>query len=362
MSTYALPEVAFDEAGNTGADLLNSEQPVFSLASVSLAHTEAEQLLSTIRTHQTGELKFSRLKRSESGRRRIRELLASPALSPENVALSLFHKRFMAVAKIVDLLIEPVAQRDGLSFYKQGLNLAYCNLLHICLPVYFGSENSDRLLAAFIDMFRLRTTESVGSFYDIARDLFQQHSSEEIAGLFAPVVASEEMIEKILAHNDKLSLDPAIPGFFQQCALWGERFGGPFKLVHDESKPIFQDKEALESFMAPEEEGQRIGYDRRTILFPLRAEGIRFARSQDDPRLQVADLIASAAASWVAGRITPAHQTPLAQELGTARIDRFLVDGIWPSATISPVELGTEHDGGDDALAHMTDFLSRRRK
>jgi uncharacterized protein DUF3800 len=362
VTTPALPEIAFDEAGNTGADLLNSEQPVFSLASVSLAHTEAKQLISTIRTHQTGELKFSRLKRSESGRRRIREFLASPVLSSENVALSLVHKRFMAVSKIVDLLIEPIAHREGLSFYKRGFNISYCNILHICLPVYFGSENVNRLLAAFIDMFRLRTPGSVNAFYSIARDLFQQHSNEEIAGLFAPIVASETLIEEILAHNDKLSLDPAIPGFFQQCALWGERLAGPFRLVHDESKPIFQDKEVLEGFMAPEEEGQRIGYDRRTILFPLRAEGIRFARSQDDPRLQVADLIASAAASWAAGYITPTHQTPLAQDLESARIDRFLVEGLLPSTAITPAELGTEHDGGVDALAHMTDFLSKRRK
>jgi hypothetical protein len=320
VSTPALPEIAFDEAGNTGADLLNSEQPVFSLASISLGYTEADQLLSTIRTHQTRELKFSRLRRSESGRRRLKELLASPALSPENVVLSLFHKRFMAIAKIVDLLIEPLAHRDGIDFYQQGLNLAYSNLLHICLPVYFGSESVDRLLAAFVDMFRLRTPESVNAFYDFARDLFQKYSSKEIAGPFAPIVASENLIDEVLARCDKLSLDPAIPGFFQQCALWGERFGGPFKLVHDESKPVFQDREVLESFMAPEEEGQRIGYGRRTILFPLRAQGIRFARSQDDPLHRTTTAQYAAAAGELPGRCAGNNPEPLG---------RLVVDGSW---------------------------------
>jgi hypothetical protein len=251
MNTLASYEVAFDEAGNTGADLLNSDQPVFSLASVSLTQAEADQLLAPIRTPQTGELKFSRLKRSGSGRRRLLGLLTSPALNSENVALSLFHKRFVAIAKIFDLLIEPLAHRDGHDFYKQGFNLSYCNLLYICLPVYFGSDSVDRLLAAFISMFRQRTSESVSSFYAIAHDLFDKHSTSDIAGPFAPVVVSERMIAEILYHNDKLVLDPAIPAFFQQCATWGERLGGPFRLVHDDSKPIFQDKEALESFMAP---------------------------------------------------------------------------------------------------------------
>jgi hypothetical protein len=361
MSTFAPHEVVFDEAGNTGADLLNSDQPVFSLASVLLTQAEADQILSPIRTPQTGELKFSRLKRSDFGRRRLIELLTSPALNSENVALSLFHKRFAAIAKVVDLLIEPLAHRDGHDFFKQGFNLSYCNLLFVCLPVYFGVDSVDRLLAAFINMFRQRTTASVGSFYAIAHDLFDEHSGSEIAGPFAPVVASERMIGEILRYNDKLALDPAIPAFFQQCATWGERLGGPFRVVHDDSKPIFQDKEALESLMAPGEEGQRIGYDRRTFVFPLRAEGIRFAPSAGDPRLQVADLIASSAAHWAASRIPPTRQTTFTEELAAARLDRFLVDGIWPTSAISPAELGTEGEGGIDALEHMTEFLSKKR-
>jgi hypothetical protein len=328
---------------------------------VSLTQAEADQLLAPIRTPQTGELKFSRLKRSVSGRRRLLGLLTSPALNSENVALSLFHKRFVAISKIFDLLIEPLAHRDGHDFYKQGFNLSYCNLLYICLPVYFGSDSVDRLLSAFISMFRQRTSESVSSFYAIAHDLFDKHSTSDIAGPFAPVVVSEHMIAEILYYNDKLALDPAIPAFFQQCATWGERLGGPFRLVHDDSKPIFQDKEALETFMAPSEEGQRIGYDRRTFVFPLRAEGIRFAPSADDPRLQVADLIASSAAHWAASRIPPMRQTPFAEDLATARLDRFFVDGIWPTSAISPAELGTEDEGGINALEHMTEFLSKRR-
>lgn len=231
MSTLTSTEVAFDEAGNTGADLLNSDQPVFSLASVSLTHAEADELLAPIRTPQTGELKFSRLKRSDSGCRRLLKLLTSPALTSENVSLSLFHKRFVAIAKIFDLLIEPLAHRDGHDFLKQGFNLAYSNLLYVCLPVYFGSDNVDSLLAAFINMFRQRTSESVSSFYIIAHDLFDKHSTSAIAGPFAPVLNSERMIGEILNYNGKLALDPAIPAFFQQCATWGERLGGPFRLV-----------------------------------------------------------------------------------------------------------------------------------
>lgn len=362
MSMADPPEVAFDEAGNTGADLLNPDQPVFALASVALLPVEADELLATIRTPQSRELKFSSLKRTESGRRRLRRVLESRVLTPEHVALSLFHKRFHAVGKMVDLLIEPIAHRDGLDFYQRGFNISYCNLLHICLPVFFGAENVDRLLGAFLQMLRRRSQEAVVNFYSIARELFRQHSNTSVAGPFAPIVASESMIGEILLHNDKLSLDPAIPAFSYQCALWGERFDRPFRLVHDDSKPIFQDSEALESLMAPDDQGQRIGYDRRTFIFPLRACGIRFARSQEDPRLQVADLVAGAAACWSAGRIPPVDDSALAQDLNDLGLDRFLVSGVWPSTAISPAELGTEDEGGVDALDYMADFLAKRRK
>jgi|SRR6266852_5378374 len=118
-------EIALDEAGNTGADLLNSEQPVFVLASVSLSREKADTILEGIRTGQTRELKFARLKKSESGRRRIIRFLAAPELNTSNVITTFIHKRFMIVTKIVDLLVESLAHEDGLDLYKDGATIAF---------------------------------------------------------------------------------------------------------------------------------------------------------------------------------------------------------------------------------------------
>ncbi len=56
-----LPCVAFDEAGNTGANLLDPNQPVFVQASVL-----ATDAISAI-PRGLGELKFSKLRRSAAG-------------------------------------------------------------------------------------------------------------------------------------------------------------------------------------------------------------------------------------------------------------------------------------------------------
>jgi hypothetical protein len=48
-----------DEAGNTGANLLDPDQPFFLLASNDFSSSEADALLEHVRSGQGGEPKFS---------------------------------------------------------------------------------------------------------------------------------------------------------------------------------------------------------------------------------------------------------------------------------------------------------------
>lgn len=157
-------------------------------------------------------------------------------------------------------------------------------------------------------------------------------------------------------------MDPAIPAFVQHCAFWGEHFGRPFNLVHDESKPIFQGRKMLEDLMSRGEEEQVIGYDRRKFVFPLRARGITFGRSEDDPRLQVVDLVASASAYWMSGLVSPPDWKGFWEEIKSADILRFGRDTVWPTPEVTPKELDTEFDGGINAADHMAEFLAIHRR
>ena len=354
-------EVAFDETGNTGADLLRSEQPVFALASVSLSRNEADEIISGIRAAQTREVKFKRLRKSESGRLRIVKVLSSPKLTVDNVIVTIVHKRFMAVAKIVDLLFETVFYRAGADLYKDGANIALSNLLFNSMPVVFGEDWTEMFLCRFVEMIRYRTLKSVQRFYGIVRILCAISKSREYVELLAPILASEQIVEHILANSDKNSLDPAISDFVRHCTVWGERFGEAFDIVHDASKPVFQEKSALESLMSRGEEEHLIGYDRRRFVFPLRAKGIQFGRSEDDPRLQVADLVAGACANWLASFISPGKHQEFCKEIETADVGRFLINAIWPTGDIYPQELGTEYTGGINAPDHIAEFLRRHR-
>jgi hypothetical protein len=189
-------------------------------------------------------------------------------------------------------------------------------------------------------------------------------SQRNYAELLLPLLDSERIVGHILANSNKNSLDPAIPALFEHCVFWGERIGGPFTLVHDDSKPIFQEKETLEDFFSRGEEEQTIGYGRRQFVFPLRVkDGIKFARSEEDPRLQVADLVAGASAYWASGLISPrSRRGEFFDDIVKQGLDRFVLGGVFPYMKFDPELIRAEYKGGTNAIDHITEFLATHRK
>lgn len=65
----------FDEAGYTGADLTNAEQPYFFLASVRFTNDEIERIKADLCIDETNEIHFKRLYKSADGRKKIMSIL-----------------------------------------------------------------------------------------------------------------------------------------------------------------------------------------------------------------------------------------------------------------------------------------------
>ncbi|MEQ6886229.1 DUF3800 domain-containing protein [Salicola sp. Rm-C-2C1-2] len=353
--------VAFDESGNTGSDLLNADQPVFCLASTSLSSSDADEILYAVRTAQASEVKYSRLKRSASGRGKILKLLADERLDGSNVKTTFYHKRFMVVTKVVDLLVETLAHRDGIDLYKDGANIALSHLHFYCMPVFCGEQKTRAFLDAFVDMIRTGDRQTIEQFYQAAWVIHDNCSNHEYRQLLAPIIASQELIGEVLRANDRNSLDPAIPAFVQHCAFWGDELGGEFDVLHDDSKPLFEEKESLEKLLSRGEEERVVGYDRRQFVFPLRAREVQFGSSHSDPRLQLVDVVASAAAQWMSGFAMSPRDREFWQGLHAANLVRFGRDAVWPTPEVTPDELDTRHEGGQSVVDGVTEFLERYR-
>lgn len=353
--------ITFDESGNTGGSgLLNEDQPVFVLASCNFSMNEAETLLRDhVYTHQTNEAKFANLRKTASGRKRIVEFLRAVIQSPFAFKVMIYHKRFMVASKIIDILVEELARRDGIDLYKRGANISMANVLFYCTPVYCGTDRTLAMYRSFIEMVQKQDDASFSKFYFAVWQVYGASIDEQFQSSLAPILATEPQIKSILHGLNSNSLDPAIPCFFSLCDAWGREINDSFDILHDASKPIFQEKDVLEACMSKEIPRSLIGYDSRKIDFPLRANGIVFADSKIDYRLQVADLLAGSFAFWAKGLANNSMEDELWQELNALNFDGLSGRSVWPAGpNMSSLEGFIDDGTGVNAIDYMAKHIN----
>ncbi len=351
----AIPLVAFDESGNSGGNLLDSEQPVFVLASVHLSDDAAKELVGS----DGKELKFARLRCNSQGRKRILDILDSPALGPERVLVWGIHKPFMVIAKMVDLLVEPLMHAAGIDLYVRGANLGMANLWHFVMPVCIGRKRFEALRVAFVNMVRTPRPKNIEQFYRIIADAIQHVRLDDFADDLAMLLATRRIAESYMNDWDSSDLDPAIPAFAEHASIWTGTLGTEFVIVHDESKPLAQQQVILEAMMSTKEETVVIGYDRRKKVFPIRANGIEFRNSSECPQIQVADVVAGAVAHSLRQAFRTKHDSFVDELLSTKTLSVPYYP-LWPELKFTPGELGTDVVGGIDANDYVGAYVARR--
>lgn len=348
--------VAFDEAGNTGEDLLNRDQPVFTLASVLLPPEVALEL-----THHPGkEFHFRTARKSQSGRAAILHVLTDSALSSKTVRTVAIHKRFAVVAKMVDLLVEPLAARSGFDLLAEGTHLALSNLLYATLPAMLGSDSTERLLLSFVAMCRDPTKAKRAKFVLTLRDL-SAHANERVRGHLRTLAAGAALGE--FGGTEIPDLDPAPTCLHSLAVAWagdGERFG----ILHDDRKELKRWEPFLAMFWRASAEPETfVLFDGRPMTYPLPVTGLNIASSQADARLQVADIVAGSL-QFVLNEIvgirrdstfatTLRNETPLMS---------WVVDGnVWPTLDMSPAALGVQPGATPNLADALATWISRKR-
>jgi hypothetical protein len=350
-----------DEAGNTGAALLDRVQPVFVLASLDFSDGEADELLACVKSTQGAEAKFTTLRKSERGRRKLIQFFAQQPLTLARVKTTVFHKEYMVVTKLVDIIVETLAHKDGVDLYERGGNIALSNLHFYATPVCCGRERFSNFLTSFVAMVRNKDKASIDMFFYWAWQLHSLCIDKKFQPLLAPFLMAEHSIAEILENNNFLALDPAIPSFFNHCVAWGDQYNAEFDVLHDESKPLYAERDTLRAFMDKSIPYTEVGYDRRKFVFPLKANSLEFGDSKQFLQLQMADLIASASSYLNACR-TNGSMDDFAHSLEVdAKLDRFVINALWPSKDVTPASLETDQEGGINAADYIADALSKKR-
>ena len=266
-------EIACDESGSEGENLLGGETDVFAHAGVRMSWPEATACVREIRARigsPAEEYKANHLLRAKH-RAVLEWLLAPDGPLTGRGHVHLTGKTFFAVRAAVSLLAE------------QGTD-AMARTLHRTGPAAFGAARWQFFLTAFTSVLRLNprrgVTTSPREFFDLVGEL------AAVPGEAGEVVARfRDAGERVAAYRRQLAgdpglvpvLDPLVPAVVHTVRHWSAG-GTPVALVHDEQLALT---------------AERI-LQLKATLGPRLAD-VRFVDSRTDARVQIADFLAGVA-------------------------------------------------------------------
>ncbi len=349
--------IYFDEAGNTGQDMLNKDQRVFVLASVDFNEEEQKTLMKIFDTEN--EIHFKNLKKSNTGRKKIIEFLNHSLINENHVKIYIVHKEFNVAGQITDLLIETVMHQNGYDLYQHGRNIAYANWIYYFGNFYWDKALYTRFITEFITMIRLKTEQSINIFYTTAEELLNLVEEKNI---MIPIVESKKHIKDIMQSIDKYSIDVTFSNFLVLCDKWYKQYKQKIDIRFDESKQIRHYNYFLEHAKKIAEKNPGtidIGFDSRKMTFPPQIASLEMVDSKDVFGVQCADLIASAIAFMYNNET--GNFAPFSSQIQKSRLLKLSnYNTIWPTDDVSPEALKMTDGKGINPVDFMaTIFMNK---
>lgn len=300
VSTSQLLEVACDESGYEGENLIGATTDVFAHASVQLNTESATDCIQEIRNRVRSpalEYKSNHLLR-EKHRSVLKWLLGPLGPIHGNAHVHLTDKTFFVVGKVIDLLVGEVSYAASIGLYQDQQAKAMAVTLYREGRRTFGREQWEAFLKTFNNLMRVNNRRgvrtSVDSFFrmvDVLRLASARGRVDEIMGLLWQARPHADSFRAQLLDNPKMipALDPLIPAIVQAVVYWGEG-RKPVSIVHDEHTALTEERIAQlkEIFSKPHPTPLR--YSPRGRLTSL-----RLVDSRSDSRVQVADFLAGVA-------------------------------------------------------------------
>ncbi|MFA6185886.1 MAG: DUF3800 domain-containing protein [Phycisphaerae bacterium] len=357
----AIPLIAFDETGNTGQNLLDPDQPVFVLASVNLSYAETQRALEILNPKKGQEVHFASFSKSCSGKARILQFCQSDLISSDKINISVIHKGYMVVTKVVDLLIENLCYETGFDLYKNGANIGMANIFYMCIPTFCGQDNFKSFLDKFVCMIRNKDASSITEFYKSVNNLSLTCNSKLFKEMIELILATQCIIDEVITRCSVVDLDPAVPAFVNDCIAWGEQLGCEFNIVHDQSKPIEHQQEILTCLMAKDEPEIIVGYDQRKMKYPLKVHGFKLCDSNVVPQIQIADIISGTYGYVLKGRLGKKVDNNFFETIEKSKLLGLPCHPLWPSDEVTPEDLGTIGPDAGDPNLYVGNLIDRQK-
>ena len=311
MSTKTL---YFDESGYTGYNLLDRDQPIFAIASTDIEPETAGTILrQSFPSYQGEEYKFSNIWRSQN-RDCLPEFSRRLAALEERSFAWMIDKRYCALVKIVDFLIEPFFTNAGYDFYADGFSWKYANhiyfgLTNLAPPGFFG-----RIVRAYQAFSR---RPSMDTLKKLQKDLtrLKREAPEELEVYLDQM----RLGAKLFTHFYNLATfkgadETQVTSMMAVVAHWRGRHSEDFIIVHDATANFFRRQELWERMTSSDVPRQTMRTSAGTDMeFPLRVISTRPVDSRENLTIQFCDVLAGLTARIFDERIEAAERELLTE-------------------------------------------------
>jgi hypothetical protein len=298
----AVVEIACDESGFSGTNLLDAATPVFTHASTDLRVDEAGELIGALRRGSRwslNEFKSGQFLRGPQSGGALEWLLA--ALTGR-AHVHLVDKEYFLVTRIVDLFLVEPSYAAGTRLTQEHRPAA----LALYRAGRAGGRDWDVFLAAFAKL--ARATRRHPPDRGVVERFFQARDSLAGAGLGAVAGGVLDGLSRTrvravltrLAHDDPSippPLEPILPALAETVLFWsgGER---QVLVIHDEQSALTASRLRRLQLILTDSAGSPAADARQAGAPTARVSplaGLVTVDSRDDPRVQVADLLAGVA-------------------------------------------------------------------
>jgi hypothetical protein len=283
-----LLEIACDESGFSGSNLLESATPVITHASVDLSMDEAADLVATLRSdfHRSPEeLKSAQFLRAPGSGEAMEWFLAR---LQGRAHVLVVDKEYFLATRVVDLFLTEPSYAAGTRLTAEHRPAA--------LALYRAGQPADgdwtAFISAFVDLVRTKRRHQLDRrvldrFFRARDDLAQAGIPDDAQDVLAALSRTRVRAVVTRLHDDDRTipppLEPLLPALAETVLHWSAD-GRQVLVIHDEQSALTPDRlrRLQDVLVGP-------GSSRSPLA------GLVAVDSRDDARVQVADLLAGIA-------------------------------------------------------------------
>ena len=286
--------IYFDEAGFTGNNLLDSQQPTFVCAAIAIDENRSSELISEARARfrlQSIELKGANLRKHQNGRKAISWILDE---TQDQSRIIVADKQFAVAGKLFEYVFEPLLSDCNSLFYQSGFQKFVANLLYYQIAA--GNADAKKVITDFSSMMRNLDYDDLDS---VLESLSQFGGSDPLGHLYNVARSNRDrLIGEIDAVRSSgflstWALELSMTGLHWLLAVWGEIFS-ELQVYCDDSKPLHASREFFNVFVGRKEKAYVPFGDwvSPSFIYNL-ASPVIFVDSKSSTGVQIADIISS---------------------------------------------------------------------